>query len=81
MSDDTSLDEAWQDAWMDFVNACAASLFEARQTNPWPDVPLARQAVVYLMTELWDRGFSSGELREAFRVAADDVERYSAGEC
>jgi len=73
-------DDAWQDAWMASVVTCAESLCEAKERNPWPDIPFARQALVYLMTELWDGGFNSAELREAFLTAADEVDHYSAGE-
>lgn len=34
----------------------------------------------YLMTELWDRGFSATEIGAAFKQAALDLPRYSAGE-
>jgi hypothetical protein len=34
----------------------------------------------YLMTELWDNGFSQSEIRASFRGALDDMNRYAAGE-
>ncbi len=33
-----------------------------------------------LMTELWDQGFSQSEIREAFKAALADMNRYAAGE-
>ncbi|OWU81501.1 hypothetical protein [Phaeobacter sp. 22II1-1F12B] len=32
------------------------------------------------MTELWDRGFSQTEIRQAFLSAVGDLDRYSGGE-
>jgi hypothetical protein len=34
----------------------------------------------YLMTELWDRGFSQSEIGEAFESALIDMPRYAPGE-
>ena len=33
--------------------------------------------VNYLMTEFWDNGFSTAEIRAAFEAAAKDVSRYA----
>jgi hypothetical protein len=33
----------------------------------------------YLMTELWDHGFSQSEIRSAFEDALSDMNRYAAG--
>ena len=38
------------------------------------------QIVIYLMTELWDQGFSQTETRRAFLAALSDMDRYAAGE-
>ena len=35
--------------------------------------------MIYLMTELWDRGFSQTEIREAFEAALVDLPRYAEG--
>ena len=32
------------------------------------------------MTELWDRGFSQTEIRQAFLAAVGDLDRYAGGE-
>lgn len=42
--------------------------------NPLEDV------MVTTMTELWDRGFSQTEVRNAFESAIGDLPRYAAGE-
>jgi hypothetical protein len=34
----------------------------------------------YLMTELWDHGFSQPEIRRAFLEALADMDRYAAGQ-
>jgi hypothetical protein len=40
----------------------------------------AHYLVNYLMTELWDHGFSQSEIRASFTDALDDMNRYAAGE-
>lgn len=39
----------------------------------------AGHLVNYLMTELWDHGFSQSEVRSAFEAALGDMDRYAAG--
>jgi hypothetical protein len=39
----------------------------------------AHHLMNYLMTELWDHGFSQSEIRAAFTDAMDDMNRYAAG--
>lgn len=65
--DDTnqSPNDEWQSKWLSAVYQLAATLKELERTNPWPDQPLLPQAVNYLMTELWDRGFSQTQIRQA----------------
>jgi len=48
--------------------------------SDWPR-SLARMnsSVNTLMTELWDRGFSQGEIRTAFTEALADMPRYTGG--
>lgn len=77
---DQDADDQWQDRWMAEVQKLGGTLAEMHKTNPWPDIPLLRAALNYLMTELWDRGFSQTEIREAFDDAVDDLPRYAAGE-
>lgn len=38
------------------------------------------QVVNTLVTEFWDQGFSQEEIRRAFMVALDDMNRYAGGE-
>jgi broad-specificity NMP kinase len=76
---DQNEDDRWQDRWMAEVQNLGDALGSMRTTNPWPDVPLLPAAMNYLMTELWDRGFSQTEIREAFEAAALDLPRYAAG--
>lgn len=40
----------------------------------------ARHLMNYLMTELWDHGFSQSEIRASFTDALNDMNRYAAGE-
>jgi len=70
----------WQSKWLDAVYQVAGLLKESDQTNPSPADPLLPQAINYLMTELWDRGFSQTQIREAFEAAVADMTRYAAGE-
>ncbi|WP_380878510.1 hypothetical protein [Sphingomonas sp. DBB INV C78] len=57
-----------------------SALKELHQTNPWPELPLLTQAMNYLMTELWDHGFSQSEIRKAFEDAVAAMPRYATGE-
>ena len=41
---------------------------------------MLEQAINTLATELWDRGFSLTEIRQAFEAAAADLPRYAAGQ-
>ena len=55
------------------------ALRELHDSNPWPELPVLRQAINTLATELWDRYFSLTEIRRAFEEAAADLPRYAAG--
>jgi len=72
-------DDEWQDRWMAEVSQLADTLTEMHRTNPWPNVPLLPAAMNYLMAELWDRGFTQTQIREAFDAASGDLPRYAAG--
>lgn len=39
----------------------------------------AHHLMNYLMTELWDHGFSQSEIRASFTEALNDMNRYAAG--
>jgi len=73
-------DDEWQSRWLDAVYQVAENLKELDRRNPWPENPLLPQAMNYLMTELWDRGYSQTQIREAFEAAISDMPRYAAGE-
>lgn len=77
---DQAQNDEWQSKWQVAVYQLAACLTEMEQANPWPDQPLLPQALNYLMTELWDRGFSQSQIRQAFNDAVGDMPRYAAGE-
>lgn len=62
------------------VYQLAATLKEMEQANPWPHQPLLAQAMNYLMTELWDHGFSQTQIRQALNDAVADMPRYAAGD-
>lgn len=62
------------------VHKLGGTLAAMHKTNPWPDNPLLPAAMNYLMTELWDRGFSQTEIRESFEAASADLPRYAASE-
>ena len=80
--DDTTQaqNDEWQSRWLDAIYQLVSSLKELEQTNPWPEQPLLPQAMNYLMTELWDRGFSQTQIRQAFEDAVSDMPRYAAGD-
>lgn len=79
--DDTNQpqNDDWQSRWMDAVYQLAATLTDLDKANPWPKQPLLPQAMNYLITELWDRGFSQTQIRQAFEDAVADMPRYAAG--
>lgn len=80
MTDPNELNDAWQSRMTDVVWKFGEEVLDLHRRNPWPDKPLLDQAINYLMTELWDRGFSQTEIREAFNAAVADMPRYAAGE-
>jgi len=65
---------------LDAISQLATTLKDFERANPWPEQLLLPQAINYLMTELWDRGFSQSEIRFAFGEALADMPRYTAGE-
>jgi hypothetical protein len=62
-------------ATYNFAQHCA----ELRDSNTY-DKPILEVIMPYLMTELWDRGFSQSEIRTAFERAVAEMPRYAAGE-
>lgn len=47
--------------------------------NPYKEAAPLDRLINTLMTELWDRNFSQGEIRAAFDRAVEDMPRYAAG--
>ncbi|HEY8066705.1 MAG TPA: hypothetical protein VIF40_18550 [Methylosinus sp.] len=69
----------WELRRLDAAATFAARCKELYAENPYSEPPLIG-VVNDLMTELWDRGFSQSEIREAFLGAIEDMPRYAAGE-
>ena len=80
MSEPHDLRDAWQNRFHEVVWRFGQDLCELHQGNPWPDRPMLPKAINCLMTELWDKGFSQTEIRQAFNAAVTDMPRYAAGE-
>jgi hypothetical protein len=74
-----SPEDEWQCRSTAVVHQFGLSLQELHESNPWPEFRLLPNAMNTLMTELWDRGFSQTEIREAFNRAIADMPRYTAG--
>lgn len=78
-SEDNHNDE---DRWNSRVSELAHDL--ARHSVDYSDWPrsIARMnaSMNTLMTELWDAGFSQGEIRSAYATAIDALPGYAAGE-
>ena len=80
MTDLEDRNDGWQSEMLSAVSNFGDSLADLHRRNPWQDRPLLEQAINYLMTELWDHGFSQTEIREAFNAAVADMPRYAAGD-
>ncbi|KTT75670.1 hypothetical protein [Sphingomonas sanguinis] len=72
-------DDKWQDDWMETIHRVGETLREKHLSNPWPHIPTLPEAIKYLATELWDRGFSQTEIRDAFEGAIRELPPYAAG--
>ena len=73
-------DDEWQDRGLSAVQEFAGTLRGLHNSNPWPALQVLPQALVYLMTELWDRGFTQTQIRQGFEDALAELPRYTAGE-
>ena len=71
--------DAWQMRFSKEVSKFASTLSDLKENNPWPDNSALEAAMVYLMTELWDRQFSQTDIRSAFQGAIDQLPGYAAG--
>ena len=80
MASDKPFDkDLWTDRWLAAAYDFSVGISELDRTNPWPDQPLLPKAMSTLMTDLWDRGFSQAQIRDAFENAILDMSRYTAG--
>lgn len=77
---DRDPDGEWQDDGFAAIQGFAGSLRDLHNRNPWPCIPILPQALVYLMTELWDRGFTQTQIRNALIAALDELPKYTGGE-
>ena len=80
MTETPDLRDAWQNRLHEVVRKFGEDLSDLHHANPWPGRPLLPLAINYLMTELWDKGFSQSQIREAYEAAVADMPRYAAGE-
>jgi len=74
MDDEVPWEGQVADATWSFAKQCA----DLARSNPYDKTALD-WIINYLMTELWDNGFSQTEIRKAFQAAIVDMPRY-AGE-
>jgi hypothetical protein len=72
-------DDAWQAAGMASVQSFAGELRGLHRSNLWPNIPILPQAMAYLMTELWDRGFTQTQICEGFEAALAELLKYTLG--
>ncbi|KUO56205.1 MAG: hypothetical protein APF82_09380 [Sphingomonadales bacterium BRH_c42] len=72
--------DIWQDELMAAVEQFAEALKYKDETVPWLGHETLTGAMQYLMTELWDRGFSSPEIEKSFKAALENLQSYAAGE-
>jgi hypothetical protein len=75
MNDETP----WEGRALNAAAAFAAEYADLGRTNAYDIAPLTN-VINTLMTELWDKGFSQTEIREAFDEATADLPRYAAGQ-
>ena len=71
--------DAWQGRYLSVTDEFAQQCAELRDSNPF-DLPALKTIIVFLATELWDRGFSQSEIKVAFESAVTGLVRYGAGE-
>jgi hypothetical protein len=71
--------DQWQSNWVAAATDFALRCKRLRDTNPLGRAVL-EDVMPFLMTELWDNGFSQTEIRTAFQMAIDGLPDYGAGE-
>jgi hypothetical protein len=70
----------WEGQCINAADEFAARCVELRKSNPYPDTPVLRYVMPYLMTELWDHFFSQSEIRVAFEDTLANLSTYAAGQ-
>jgi hypothetical protein len=78
--DNSDSSDEWQLRYETAVFQFSNALKDLHQNNPWPELPILPKALSYLMTELWDNGFSQTEIRSAYEEAIAELPGYAAGE-
>jgi hypothetical protein len=71
----------WEGLCAGAASAFAIRCAELNKANPYGSAtkPL-KYILVFLMTELWDRGFSQTEIREAYQAAVAQLPGYAVDE-
>ena len=72
--------DRWRLKCIEEIHRFSIVLAQLQRENPSPENGVLGEAMNFLATELWDRGFSLSEIRSAMSDAAADVSRYAAGE-
>jgi hypothetical protein len=72
--------DRWQSRLSGAVRDVAAIIRESKALGEHLGMQVLPEAIVDLMTELWDQGFSQTQIREAFLEAIAAMPRYAAGE-
>jgi hypothetical protein len=75
MSDETP----WEVGCLAGAAPFAEHCVEMKKTNPY-ESDVLKYIMPYLMTELWDRGFSQTEIRTAFEEAIHQLPGYAVQE-
>jgi hypothetical protein len=77
--DPTDPEDAWQMRFSNVLAAFGYALYDLHHTNPWPEFTAIDKAISDIATDLWDKGFSQTEIRNACERAIADLTRYAAG--
>jgi hypothetical protein len=72
--------EPWGHRYTSVTYEFATQCAKLRDAYPYDDAAALDAIMVYLATELWDRGFSQSEIKASFETAIDLLKPYCAGE-
>ena len=75
----TDEDIPWEAGYLRDGHAFAERCAHYRDSNPYGQ-PALEAIMVYVATELWDRGFSRSEIKSAFEKGVELLASYAAGE-